>query len=106
LNYDGSHPALTLSQGTLVLNNNATATFPYANDWQYTIKGAGVDYTFDKANPMAANFAINVTGAPTFDAPFVLTLTASQVVTPEPSSMVALASGLFGLVGFGIRRRK
>jgi hypothetical protein len=28
------------------------------------------------------------------------------VAAPEPSSMVALASGLFGLVGFGIRRRK
>lgn len=34
-----------------------------------------------------------------------LTLVASTIV-PEPGSMVALFSGLVGLVGFGIRRRK
>jgi hypothetical protein len=29
-----------------------------------------------------------------------------QLITPEPGSMVAMLSGLVGLIGFGIRRRK
>lgn len=47
-------------------------------------------------NPM---FSYNV------DAGTQLQLVASTIV-PEPGSMVALFSGLVGLVGFGIRRRK
>lgn len=31
---------------------------------------------------------------------------AATIITPEPGSMVAMFSGLVGLVGFGIRRRK
>lgn len=61
------------------------------------------------------DFAQNVSGksaAPLFTLNFVsdgtpinLQLVASAIV-PEPGSMVALFSGLVGLVGFGIRRRK
>lgn len=62
------------------------------------------------------DFAQNVSGnqdAPLFSLDFVcvdstpinLQLVASTIV-PEPGSMVALFSGLVGLVGFGIRRRK
>lgn len=52
-----------------------------------------------KSNSKAPMFSFVV------DAGTELQLVASTIV-PEPGSMVALFSGLVGLVGFGIRRRK
>jgi len=57
----------------------------------------------------AANQAINLgtisTGA-SRTSPEIFTIAQVAQVTPEPGSMVALFSGLVGLVGYGIRRRK
>ena len=36
----------------------------------------------------------------------IYAVTADDAVIPEPSSLLAMLSGLVGLVGYGIRRRK
>jgi hypothetical protein len=62
-----------------------TFTFPWSAS---TANKVVVGYNYSTTNPVDWD-NINVTG-----------------VVPEPSSMVALATGLIGLVGFGTRRRK
>lgn len=67
-------------------------------------QGNNVLFTFTPGSSGAAS-APQYTG--TFDfngTPIPLQLVAT--VVPEPGSILALASGLVGLVGFGIRRRK
>jgi opacity protein-like surface antigen len=105
-----SGPAL---DGIKLLVTPSTSVAPV-----YTIGGVAYKYTFtasfipggsvvyNAAKPMPTSFSWTASQVDLANA-YVLNVTAApDVVTPEPSSMVALASGLFGLVGFGIRRRK
>lgn len=46
------------------------------------------------------------TNTPNAGGTYVFGFTAGEMSVPEPGSMVAMLSGLVGLVGFGIRRRR
>jgi hypothetical protein len=75
------------------------------------LQQGGVTLVDDAGNAMV--FAAGVTGtstAPTFTKTFAFTGQDIPIqlvaVVPEPGSMLAMFSGLVGLVGYGIRRRK
>jgi len=82
------------------------ASYALPTNLKFTVSGMGISDTFSAsslgtaaANRTKVYTATGLTGN--------ITITASpDVVTPEPGSMLALGSGLVGLVGFTIRRRK
>jgi len=81
---------------------------PIANVWGKTEMGS-FDATGGNGSQLAPLFKVNVPAFKT-SAPagalngYIFEIT--QIPIPEPGSMVAMLSGLVGLVGFGIRRRR
>lgn len=63
------------------------------------------DHKYTSADwlPASTNLTFDVMGMPGAGNPAVLTVT---LAVPEPGSMLALGSGLVGLMGFAIRRRR
>jgi hypothetical protein len=88
---------------TLEVVGDATKKVVWENGIPAGTSTAPVGYwDFTNFSRIAATDAIN-SG---IQLKFTAAPSGGTIITPEPSSMVALASGLFGLVGFGIRRRK
>ncbi len=84
-----------------------SATFQEKSTWYLTSEDGKTTYwsgavpvaTSSSLAPVLYAFDTSTTG-------IRLKLTTATAVVPEPGSMVALFSGLVGLVGYGIRRRK
>jgi len=85
------------------------------NDWNLNVVG-GASYAAG-ALTLDANYPPNITdgnkvissltvGASRASAVELQLVEGAPVTTPEPGSLVALFSGMVGLVGYGIRRRK
>jgi hypothetical protein len=84
----------------ITVNDAAGNPFPYAQNWQLTFAVAGGNtYTFTSASQLAEGWSFTMPGKLTaggVSAP-ELTITATNNV-PEPGSMLAMLSGLVGLV--------
>ncbi|MEN6370977.1 MAG: PEP-CTERM sorting domain-containing protein [Armatimonadota bacterium] len=65
----------------------------------------GFSKTFNPSDTLSA-FTFNVSGPATMTVTVAPKSATPPVNTPEPGSMLALGSGLVGLMGFAIRRRK
>jgi len=99
INVYGMHSTLIadLVGKTWELKNKETGEVLASNTWASTMTSASnalFNYTFENTTGM-----VGAANAVAF------TLGEAEIV-PEPGSMVAMFSGLVGLVGFGIRRRK
>ncbi len=78
-------------------------------DWKLTLSNGETTYVLP--NPptnggTTASFYTFATGLTMNPGESAWTLTMEESVVPEPGSMLAMLSGLVGLAGFGIRRRK
>lgn len=97
-------PALSLVCTQAVAGSGFTVNQVVFNSLANSTKiapGQTIDLT-----PYIATYKTGSSGSPIATFKLVATTPALPVITPEPGSMVALFSGLVGLLGFGIRRRK
>lgn len=81
----------------LGMDLNLPANFDLSFSWV----GGSQSYA---AGTAPATFTLTGLANGTAGSPTILTVTAGPVI-PEPGSMLALGSGIIGLVGFAIRRR-
>jgi hypothetical protein len=92
-----------------VFNNWVAYGDPSSNSvWSDTINNSSkvsttYDHTFTLAAGGSLDFMAGGQGPWTFTG-MDITITSADV--PEPGSLLALGSGLFGLIGFGIRRKR
>lgn len=98
---------LTLTPGT----GTGAPVYTFGSSaYTYTFSGSMVDggtKTYSSTVAMPTSFTFTVANPKdSFATADILTLTVAPSAIPEPGSMLALGSGLIGLVGFGIRRRK
>lgn len=89
----------------IVVVDDPTGTFAAGTTWNFTPGATGTSTDPVGYVDFNVNSAIKMADADAVDNGIKLRFIAGPAV-PEPSSMVALASGLFGLAGVAIRRRK
>jgi hypothetical protein len=98
------------SGGTTPLNApamfNVTDVTDHINYGNFTLTGTAGDQNGAYAQTVTTTLVLNniETGDP--GTRTQLQITEIPTTTPEPGSLVAMLSGLVGLVGYGIRRRK
>lgn len=76
--------------------------FPYEFG-PLTFQCDGQEWRFDADHPFTDEFSFNVTGAGVGSA---VPMTVIAGAVPEPTSLMALASGLLGIAGVALRRRR
>lgn len=99
--YKGVSPV----DGILISVTETSAKYDYAAGPLVIKWGEAADQQriFTAENPFTA-FSFTLPGDTPITSPAIVTVTCG--VVPEPSSMMALASGLVGMAGFAIRRRR
>lgn len=105
---DGTYTVTATFTGACTTGTNAGVRFDVngATQWTDSITAYQQAKTYTHTFTLTAGQSLDavVTGQ---DAVMLnYTISDAPANTPEPGSMLALASGLVGLVGFGIRRRK
>jgi len=111
--FEGSAITLRL-WGTTASTNKPTGTWtvtkvydPVLNSWARTPLGTINCNTITSAGSTASPWFMTTLTLSKTDAPYTATNGyLIELSIPEPGSMLAMLSGLVGLVGFGIRRRR